>query len=793
MCQGGSLIPELESTIESRLIQQLTESDSQWVYRPDLNNEEKLWENFRHILEQNNKPSLKDHPLTDSEFEQVKNQLSFPAFYDAGRWIAGENGIAHVDVQRDTETVHLMVINRAHKAGGTSVYEVIHQYQALKDDDSDANNRDRRFDISLLINGLPLIHIELKNREHSYMEGFYQIKKYIREGKFSGIFSAVQMFITSNAVNTKYFAAAEDDELNEKFMSSWLDEENRPVANYLDFAANVLKIPEAHEMVTQYTVLDNDAKRLIILRPYQVHAIEAVKKASYKGESGFVWHTTGSGKTMTSYKTTRNLLVDIPSIEKAVFLIDRKDLDAQTTQAFQSYADYDVVDVDETDNVEDLISKLKNNEQQMIVTTIQKLQIVVGRRLARNVESAAFKRIKGLRLAFVVDECHRAVSPKTKRELQRFFTNSLWYGYTGTPRFEENAYPEMGDLPRTTEELYGKCLSKYTVKEAIHDEAVLGFQVEYLGETGLDSDDANENIAAYDTEPHMLQVLDVIINKTCNKFGIQNGCGRTYDAILTAHSIPMAQNYYSLLKQIKQGKTSVKISEEMTRVLPDFPKFAITYSLTENEDGSIVNQEKMQTSLDDYNAMFGTHFGIDQIPAYNKDLSKRLARKEERYRSREQQLDLVIVVDRLLTGFDAPCLSTLFIDRQPMSAHDLIQAFSRTNRKFDKNKTAGQIVTFQSPHRFRTAVDQAMTLYSAGGQASALAPEWEEIREQFIAALSDLRLTAETPAAVPGLSQKEQKRFARAFQVFDKLFAQLKSFTRYDPSTLPEYGITEEE
>ena len=324
-------MPELEKVIEDKLIEQLVFGESQWTYREDLKTEEDLWKNFRYILEQNNKARLDGQPLSDAEFEQVKNQLQFSSFYKAGEWLVGENGKAMVHVQRDTEKLHLVVMNHEHIAGGSSVYEVINQYNALKDDDITTVARDRRFDVTLMINGLPMIHIELKNRQHSYMDAFYQIKKYISEGKFTGIFSAVQMFVISNGVDTKYFAAASDTELNPKFMSGWVDTENNPVADYIDFAKNVLRIPEAHEMIARYTVLDEDAKRLILLRPYQIHAIESIREASKTGKSGFVWHTTGSGKTLTSYKATRNLLMDIPAIDKAIFLIDRKDLDTQTT------------------------------------------------------------------------------------------------------------------------------------------------------------------------------------------------------------------------------------------------------------------------------------------------------------------------------------------------------------------------------------------------------------------------------------------------------------------------------
>ena len=782
-------MPELESLIEQKLIEQLIYGDSQWTYRPDLKTEADLWNNFKYILEQNNKDRLDGEPLSDSEFEQVKNQLQFSTFYKAGEWLVGENGKVMVHVQRDTKKLHLVVMNHEHIAGGSSVYEVINQYSALKDDEA-AASRDRRFDVTLMINGLPMIHIELKNRQHSYMEAFNQIKKYIGEGQFRGIFSAVQMFVISNGVDTKYFSAASDTELKKEFISGWVDRNNQPVSDYIDFAKNVLKIPQAHEMIARYTVLDNEAKRLILLRPYQIHAIEAIREASRTGKSGFVWHTTGSGKTLTSYKATRNLLMDIPALDKAIFLIDRKDLDEQTNTSFSSYSQNDSIDVDNTDNVTDLKNKLKSSDRQMIVTTIQKMQILISKRLKEG--TAEYNRLRGLKIAFVVDECHRAVSPATKRIIERFFGKSLWFGFTGTPRFPENPYPLMGDLPRTTEELYGACLHKYTIQNAIHDNAVLGFQVEHDGPKDVtDETDSSR----YENETHMLKVLEVILNKSYHKLGFQNGKGKTFEGLLTTSSISLAQKYYELLTRVKNGETPLKIDERIKQVLPDFPKFAMTYSVTENEDGSQVNQEKMKQSLDDYNAMFDTKFDISQITSYNSNLNKRLSRKDPKYKSRNEQLDLVIVVDRLLTGFDAPCMSTIFIDRQPMGPHDLIQAFSRTNRIFDKkSKPYGQIVTFQAPVLFKKCVDDAVKLYSAGStEDTPLIAEWDDVEPAFKKALAALRIAAQIPDDIPSMSDEEKLHFMKMFQSFDRLFAQLKSFSRYDESMLDDYGITEQE
>ena len=778
---------ELESVIEQRLIDQLCGGDSQWTYRKDIRTEEQLWDNFKYILEQNNKAKLNDMPLSESEFAKIKNDVSHASFYDAGKWQVGENGKVYVHVQRGNETLHLVVMNNEHIAGGTSVYEVINQYQAFKTDEVD-DKRNRRFDVTLLINGIPMIHIELKNKDHSYMDGYRQIEKYISEGKFRGLFSNIQMFVVSNAVDTKYFAAARAAELAEgkKFITGWVDNENYPVCDYLDFAKAVLRIPQAHEMIAKYTVLDNEKKKLLILRPYQIHAIEAMRAASKRSISGYIWHTTGSGKTMTSYKATRNLLMDIPSIEKTIFLIDRKDLDMQTKMAFQSYADNDTIDVDDTENVDALIRRLTDGNRQMIVTTRQKLQTMIAKRLQEGTKE--YDKIRNLRVAFVVDECHRAVTPETKRKIERFFAHSLWYGFTGTPIFEENRYEQKGDLPQTTDELYGACLHSYTIKNAIHDEAVLGFMVENLGPKKEDVDDA-----VFETEEHMRQVLDVVLNQSYTKLGMQNGKGRTYEGILTVGSIAKAQRYYELLKRIKAGKDALKINEEICKVVPDFPKFAITYSVTENDEASTVNQDKMRESLQDYNAMFGTHYDVENINAYNSNLNDRLARKEKRYMERSQQLDLVIVVNRLLTGFDAPCLSTLYMDRSPMSPQDIIQAFSRTNRLFDANKTYGQVVTFQSPKDFKKEIDRALRLYSRGGEGVAVSEDWESVLDVFSIDVKMIHALGRTPEEISQLSREQKKSFIYAFRSLDKSFAHLKAFSRYREELLADYDFSQEE
>ena len=400
-------------------------------------------------------------------------------------------------------------------------------------------------------------------------------------------------------------------------------------------------------------------------------------------------------------------------------------------------------------------------------------------------------------MAFVVDECHRAVTPQTQKDIKAFFPQSLWYGFTGTPIFKENKRQQVGDLAQTTQQQYGDRLHEYTVKEAIHDGAVLGFKVDYRNT--LITDQAEEKIpdSVYENEEHMLEVLDAIINKSRQQLGFQKGVGNTYNAILTVKSIPQAQAYYDLLKRVKAGQTRVKVSERVKMVLPDFPKATITYSVTENEEDSRANQDHMKQVLEDYNQEFDTHFTMADLRGFNTDVNNRLARKQDKYLYRNEQLDLVIVVNRLLTGFDAPCLSTLFIDRKPMQPQDLIQAFSRTNRIFDSSKTYGHIITFQKPLAFKEAVDNALKLYSNGGENDVLAPSWEEEKRNFLRSCSDFQnlIANESLEGFPleQMSTPQLRKIAKAYQAFDKYLASIRVYKEYDEAEIyKEAGLDDE-
>ena len=787
-----------ELKLEKDLINQLISGKSQWTYEPSIKTHEDLWNNFRKILETNNKSVLADHPLTDSEFRQIQNAMTFSSFYEAGKFLVGENGIAKIILQREDSSlgkVSLVVFKREDVAGGSSVYQVINQFVAPKTMGLDQN---ARFDVTLLINGIPLIQIELKKRSVSHMDAFNQIKNYIATDKYRGLFSCLQCFVISNGSTTRYIAANTDTKLNKKFLTRWNDRDNHPVDDLFGFARDVLSIPQAHQLISHYSVLDNDGENIILLRPYQIHAIKALKEAASKHESGYVWHTTGSGKTLTSYKASRNLY-QIPRIEKTIFIVDRVDLDQQTTSSFLAYAANDTVDIESTDNVKNLKSHLLSDDRSVVVTTVQKLNYMINNRDKWLTDSQVGK-LRKLEIAFVIDECHRAISPSQQNILKKFFINSLWYGFTGTPIFAENKKAAVGDLPQTTEEQFGKRLHEYTVKEAIGDGAVLGFQVENMDMIGEGVYDIVANVKpdmdvykyeredlepyipdkVYENDKYKLAVIDKIINGMARRFALDRGRGKTYGAILTTSSIKDAKDYYRLFRQVIEGRSDVKVSDRIKSMVADFPKIAMTYSIAENDESTTENKEAMKEALAYYNEEYGTSFSLETIGSYNRNLNERLARKKDKYKSRAEQVDIVIVVDRLLTGFDSPSMSLLLIDRAPMTPQGLIQAFSRTNRLYDERKAYGQIITFRTPKAFEEAIENAFKLYSNGGENYVTAPSYQESKEKFDQSVKELLTYDLVESPEIEYAIEKMVEFVSVFQKFDKANAAVMVYSEYE-------------
>ena len=832
-----------EATIEENLIQVLGEGHNQWNYRKDLKSEEDLWQNLRRKITQNNLSEIGENPITDKEFDSIKIELLLHTKtpFHAAKWLKGENGIARITIDREEVSLgsmSLILYSNQDIGGGISTYEVVNQIAKRK---SDIDDRERRFDVTLLINGLPIVQIELKQAgaKDGYYQAFNQIKKYAEEGMFrNNIFSTLQLFVISNEHTTRYFANALPKNMDRKFLFSWRTTDNRKVENIYEFVKQVLNIPDAHRLIAHYTIVseDNDNKVLMVLHPYQVHAIEALFTSAMKHKSGFIWHATGSGKTLTSFVSTK-LLARKPGVDRTIMLIDRKDLDNQTTSEFTKFASEFNTGISSgnvranslivgTGSSKELSRTLLSdtNNNTVIITTRQKLESALRhaqkQKETKNVER--FKKLLGQHIVFVVDECHRALSAEGMDEIKKFFPNSTWFGFTGTPIFEENKKQAKGQLARTTHDQYGEQLHTYTIKNALDDNAVLGFQVEHedtIQQTTLNNhifnqlkvnekyasysvDGINDLIdqmpavekedyldaSVYERDEHIQKVLHKIFrpDNAYVKFDFQNGRPQK-SAILTTSSIDMAKKYYHAIKAMTKDPNWIQrefaehpIRTGRTIEDTDFPRIAITYSLQENEVDSAENQKEMKKIIKDYNQYYKSAWAIDDIDRYNGDINNRLARKRAEFKEFGKQVDLVIVVDRLLTGFDAPTIQTLFVDRN-LSYANLIQAFSRTNRTYP-NKTKGLIVSFRKPHTMEKNVAEATRLYSeAKEETDLIYPTYEKSKKKFNKRHKRLSgFISEHPDINVESSLEQKIEFVKAFQELNNSFEALVTYDDYN-------------
>ncbi len=830
-----------EEHIEKKLIDILTVNENQWTYRNDIKTEADLWNNLRGHINRINIAQLDGILLTDNEFTQVKNEflrLTQTPFMTSV-WLRGENGIAQINIERedlDNKNVTLTLFSNKDIAGGISSYEVVNQIVP----DTDINMRG---DVTLLINGLPAIHVELKSEyaKDGYFQAFDQIERYSKAGFFDGIFAVVQIFVVSNKVSTKYFARPStngDFSGAKKFLFNWRETDNTPVEDLYDFTRTVLKIPAAHELISRYTILVDDKKGqkfMMVLRPYQIHAIEKIKKQASAHEGGFIWHATGSGKTITSFVATKLLAQSSIGVARTVMIVDRKDLDSQTKNEFSKFAsEYNtgkssgnatdntlIVGIDnKRELVKNLLSKKNNNT--IIVTTIQKLSYAI--RECKETDNNKFEKLKGDHIVFIVDECHRAVSDKEMKEVKKFFPMSTWFGLTGTPIFEENKKLENGTYARTTFDQYGELLHAYTTKNAMDDKSVLDFQVEYHSLMNKEeeeriylskikskypqADPVQKLKAMTDIEKESLlessdfendTYIETMLKKifrhqsVMEKFKVVNGIP-TMSGILTTHSIAQAKRIYKKLMELKKSGeliTGNPLYETAKLNDPDFPRVAITYSVSEKQDEINNAQEELLEIMREYDTVFGTHYadgntantsdekgGIDDSN-YNQNINNRLARKGAQYQKDGQWLDFVIVVDRLLTGFDAPTIQALYVDRE-LKWHGLLQAFSRTNRVY-KGKDKGMIVTFRKPLTMAQNVRDAIKLFSneernwenlVPKQYFEVRDEFESAHKSFIDAKNDLQ---EDPNDL-----LKQIHFIKTFQGMKRLETAIKSYEEYE-------------
>ncbi|MFJ7977107.1 type I restriction endonuclease subunit R [Peribacillus sp. NPDC096379] len=832
-----------EAEVERRLIEVLGEGHNQWNYRPDLKSEEDLWKNLRKKITQNNLSEIGEHPISDKEFDTIKTELLLKTTtpFDAARWLKGENGISRITIEREDVSLgsmSLILYSNQDIGGGISTYEVVHQIAKKK---VNMDDRDRRFDVTLLINGLPIVQIELKQvgAKDGVFQAYNQIKKYAEEGMFrNNIFSTLQLFVISNEQTTRYFANAMPKDMHKKFVFSWRTTDNRRVENLYEFVKQVLNIPDAHRLIANYTIVseDQDNKALMVLHPYQIHAIEALFASAMKHESGYVWHATGSGKTLTSFVSTK-LLARKPGVDRTIMLIDRKDLDNQTTSEFTKFASEFNTGISSgnaksnslivgTGSAKELSNTLLSdtNSNTVIITTRQKLEAALrfAERQEEQKGTQRFKKLLGQHIVFVVDECHRALSAEGMKAIRDFFLNSTWFGFTGTPIFDENKKQAKGQLARTTRDQYGEDLHTYTIKNALEDGAVLGFQVEHEDTiepisltnsifnqlrhqekyASLTDDEINnvidqmkgmEKEAYLDTDTfekdeHIQKVIHKIFrpDNAYIKFDFQNGRPQK-SAILTTSSIDMAKRYYQAIKEMTKDPEWLinefaghPIRTGRTIEDPDFPRIAITYSMQENEDDSKQIQDEMKAIIKDYNDYYHTAWSIEDIERYNGDINNRLARKKAEFKEFGKQIDLVIVVDRLLTGFDAPTIQTLFVDRN-LSYANLIQAFSRTNRTYP-GKTKGLIVTFRKPSTMEQHVQDATKLYSKEQEESKLVyASYDDSKKRFKKAHKTLTIVVPDPNDINEHSPLETRiEFVRAFQELNNAYEALVTYDDYN-------------
>ncbi|WP_313185082.1 type I restriction endonuclease subunit R [Lacrimispora sp.] len=818
-----------EKQIENTFIDILTMRENQWTYRSDIKTESQLWENLRGHINRINLARLEGVLLTDNEFKQVRNELRRFAQtpFMASQWLRGENGIAQVSIERDEiskGSVTLTLFSNKDIAGGISSYEVVNQVVP------NIEGKTTRGDVTLLINGLPVIHIELKSElaKDGYLQAFQQIERYAQSGFFDGIYSTVQIFVVSNKVSTRYFArprANDDFQSAKKFLFNWREPDNTPVDDLYDFTRRALSIPMAHELISRFTILVDDKKGqkfMMVLRPYQIHAIKKIMKQAYSHEGGFIWHATGSGKTITSFVATKLLAQSAISVARTIMIVDRKDLDSQTKNEFSKFAsEYNtgVTSGKGTDNtlivgidnkrelVENFLSKKNNNT--IIITTIQKLSRAI--RESRESEVNKFEKLKGEYIVFIVDECHRAVSDQEMKAIKKIFPKSTWIGLTGTPIFEENKKQENGTYARTTFDQYGELLHAYTTKNAMEDKSVLDFQVEYhslLNEEEEEriylrkirqrypNDDPEARLKSmfdeiekesllessdYENDDYIETMLKKIFKhqSVLEKFKVSDGMP-TMSAILTTHSIAQAKRIYRKLVEFKKAGSLItgKPMDERRKLRdPDFPRVAITYSVDESQDQMIAANEELMGIMKEYNSMFGTNY--TDIDLYNQNINNRLARKDAQYQKDGQWLDFVIVVNRLLTGFDAPTIQTLYVDRE-LRYQKLLQAFSRTNRTCP-GKSIGMIVTFRKPNTMARNVRDAIKLFSNEERDwEKLVPrQYREVKQNLKAAYKKFRdanreLT-ENPTDI-----KKQLHAIKTFQTMKNLGEAIKSYEEYE-------------
>ena len=730
-----------EAALENGLIATLQQMNYEYV---QIEEEKNLRTNFKSQLEKHNRKRLEEigrTEFTEAEFEKILIYLEGGTRFEKAKKL---RDLFPLELDNG-ERLWVEFLNRTHWC--QNEFQVSHQITV-------EGRKKCRYDVTILINGLPLVQIELKRRGVELKQAYNQIQRY-HKTSFHGLFDYVQLFVISNGVNTRYFA--NNPNSGYKFTFNWTDAANVPFNELEKFATSFFDKCTLGKIIGKYIVLHEGDKCLMVLRPYQFYAVEKIlDRVKNSNNNGYIWHTTGAGKTLTSFKAAQ-LVAELDDVDKVMFVVDRHDLDTQTQSEYEAF---EPGAVDSTDNTDELVKRLHGNSK-IIITTIQKLNAAVSKQwYSRRIEE-----IRHARIVMIFDECHRSHFGDCHKNIVRFFDNTQIFGFTGTPIFVENAVDG-----HTTKEIFGNCLHKYLIKDAIADENVLGFLVEYY-HGNADVDNANQN--------RMTEIAKFILNNF-NKSTFDG----EFDALFAVQSVSTLIRYYKIFKSLNP---KIRIGAVFTYASNSSQDDALTGMNT----GSYVSEstgeaDELQAIMDDYNDMFGTSFTTENFRAYYDDINLRMKKKK----TDMKPLDLCLVVGMFLTGFDSKKLNTLYVDKN-MDYHGLLQAFSRTNRVLNEKKRFGKIVCFRD---LKSNVDASIKLFSNSNNLEDIVrPPFNEVKKNYQELTTNFLEQYPTPSSIDLLqSEKDKKQFILTFRDVIKKHAEIQVYDEFEEDAA-DLGMTEQQ
>lgn len=730
-----------EAALENGLIATLQQMNYEYV---QIEEEKNLRTNFKSQLEKHNRKRLEEigrTEFTEAEFDKILIYLEGGTRFEKAKKL---RDLFPLELD-DRERLWVEFLNRTHWC--QNEFQVSHQITV-------EGRKKCRYDVTILINGLPLVQIELKRRGVELKQAYNQIQRY-HKTSFHGLFDYVQLFVISNGVNTRYFA--NNPNSGYKFTFNWTDAANVPFNELEKFATSFFDKCTLGKIIGKYIVLHEGDKCLMVLRPYQFYAVEKIlDRVKNSNNNGYIWHTTGAGKTLTSFKAAQ-LVAELDDVDKVMFVVDRHDLDTQTQSEYEAF---EPGAVDSTDNTDELVKRLHGNSK-IIITTIQKLNAAVSKQwYSRRIEE-----IRHSRIVMIFDECHRSHFGDCHKNIVRFFDNTQIFGFTGTPIFVENAVDG-----HTTKEIFGNCLHKYLIKDAIADENVLGFLVEYY-HGNADVDNANQN--------RMTEIAKFILNNF-NKSTFDG----EFDALFAVQSVSTLIRYYKIFKSLNP---KIRIGAVFTYASNSCQDDALTGMNT----GGYVSEstgeaDELQAIMDDYNDMFGTSFTTENFRAYYDDINLRMKKKK----TDMKPLDLCLVVGMFLTGFDSKKLNTLYVDKN-MDYHGLLQAFSRTNRVLNEKKRFGKIVCFRD---LKSNVDASIKLFSNSNNLEDIVrPSFNEVKKNYQELTTNFLEQYPTPSSIDLLqSEKDKKQFILAFRDVIKKHAEIQVYDEFEEDAA-DLGMTEQQ